>query len=172
MADAIVSVVLEQLISIIAKETNQQDFKKDDDDNIITCKMHDIIHDFARFLVKNECSMMVTSSDGESSLNCFNKNARHLTLILDDDSSFPTNIGSIFKLRSLLVRWNGKDSSSISNCLPSLFTQLTCLRALDSFEGQSEDLMAAGIIDLTKNMDFIESWVYAILKEQLPEVLL
>ncbi|TXG68916.1 hypothetical protein EZV62_003851 [Acer yangbiense] len=83
------------------------DFKKDDDDNIITCKMHDIVHDFAQFLVKNECFMMLTSSGEESSLSGLYENVRHSKLILDDvEASFPTNICSMSKLRSLLVeRW-------------------------------------------------------------------
>ncbi|KAK2654736.1 hypothetical protein Ddye_014592 [Dipteronia dyeriana] len=141
MAQGYLSLKQNQELEIVGEESFDrlalcsffQDFKKDDDDNIITCKMHDIVHDFAQFLVKNECFTMGTSSDGESS--CSYENARHLKMTLEDErASFPTNIGSIFKLRSLLVRWECKDCSSISNCLPNLFKQLTCLRALELHE--------------------------------------
>ncbi|KAI9159658.1 hypothetical protein LWI28_000691 [Acer negundo] len=123
-------VVGEKYFDMLAMCSFFQDFKKDDDDNIITCKMHDIVHDFAQFLVKDECFTMGTSSDGESS--CSYGNARHLKMTLEDEeASFPINICSIFKIRSLIVRWKYNDSSSISNYLSNLFKQLTSLRALE-----------------------------------------
>ncbi|KAI9162059.1 hypothetical protein LWI28_023389 [Acer negundo] len=104
-------IVGEEYFDMLAMCSFFQDFEKDNDDNILKCKMHDIVHDFAQFLVKNECFTMGTSSDGESS--CSYENARHLKMTLEDDqASFPTIICSIFKIRSLIVWWKYNDSSS------------------------------------------------------------
>ncbi|KAK2654710.1 hypothetical protein Ddye_014566 [Dipteronia dyeriana] len=133
-------IVGEEYFNMLAMCSFFQDFKKDDDDNIIKCKMHDIVHDFAQFLVKNECFTMGTSSDEDSS--CSYVNARHLKMTLEDEkASFPTNICSIFKIRSLIVRWKYNESSSISICLSNLFKQLTSLRALTLDEVFEENLI-------------------------------
>ncbi|KAK3219900.1 hypothetical protein Dsin_013870 [Dipteronia sinensis] len=133
-------IVGEEYFDMLAMCSFFQDFKKDDGDNIIKCKMHDIVHDFAQFLAKNECFMMGTGSDEESSYSF--ENARHLKMTLEDEqASFPTNLCSIFKIRSLIVRWKYNDSSSISNCLSNLFKQLTSLRALKLDEVFGENLI-------------------------------
>ncbi|KAI9160156.1 hypothetical protein LWI28_005629 [Acer negundo] len=109
-------VVGEEYFDMLAMCSFFLDFIKDDGDNIIACKMHDIVHDFAQFLVKNECFTMGTSSDGESS--CSYGNAHHLKMTLEDEqASFPTNI---FKLRSLFVEWSFEDSSSLDYLRGSL----------------------------------------------------
>jgi hypothetical protein len=54
-----------------------QDFEKDEDDGQIRgCKMHDIVHDFAQLMTKNEC--FTINSDTKLGLDY--KNARHLRL--------------------------------------------------------------------------------------------
>ncbi|KAL0414690.1 UNVERIFIED_CONTAM: putative disease resistance protein RGA3 [Sesamum radiatum] len=59
-----------------------QDFTKDEAGNnrIVTCKMHDIVHDFAQFLTKNEC-LIVERVDAGANQVVPAQNARHLTLL-------------------------------------------------------------------------------------------
>ncbi|XP_034680886.1 disease resistance protein RGA2-like [Vitis riparia] len=49
-----------------------QGFEKDDDGNIIGCKMHDIVHDFAQFLTQNEYFIVEVDNQRDSSyhLSC------------------------------------------------------------------------------------------------------
>ncbi|XP_019190017.1 PREDICTED: putative disease resistance protein RGA3 [Ipomoea nil] len=53
-----------------------QDFTKDDEDSniIIFCKMHDIVHDFAEFLTKNECYSISQHEDKKKI-----ENLRHIS---------------------------------------------------------------------------------------------
>ncbi|KAK2654702.1 hypothetical protein Ddye_014558 [Dipteronia dyeriana] len=105
-----------------------QDFQKDSDGNVRACKMHDIVHDFAQFLIKRECFILEINSLEEPSPNSYEK-VCHLMLILGNkDASFAANICSVQQLCSLLVAFN---SASVCNVLPKLFEQLTCLRALN-----------------------------------------
>ncbi|KAF9610769.1 hypothetical protein IFM89_024625 [Coptis chinensis] len=91
-----------------------QDFKKDDDGNIVECKMHDLIHDFAEFLTKTDFSVLVNNEKISS------HKIRHLAV---DDEENPS-IYEAKKLRTLLV---GKTSKSV----PFALHKLTCLRTLD-----------------------------------------
>ncbi|XP_050209247.1 disease resistance protein RGA2-like [Mercurialis annua] len=59
-----------------------QDFEKDiDDPRKITCKMHEIVHDFAQFLTKNECLILDADERHISRLDLSHQRIRHLTLI-------------------------------------------------------------------------------------------
>ena len=62
-------------------------------------KMHDIVHDFAQSITKNEC--FIISSDIESKLD-FNS-ARHLGLEIRNVSQFPSYIDSAKNLRTLII---------------------------------------------------------------------
>uniref|UniRef100_A0A7N2L613 Uncharacterized protein n=1 Tax=Quercus lobata TaxID=97700 RepID=A0A7N2L613_QUELO len=62
-------------------------------------KMHDIVHDFAQSITKNEC--LIISSDIESKLD-FNS-ARHLGLEIRNVSQFPLSIDSAKNLRTLII---------------------------------------------------------------------
>ena len=79
-----------------------QDFKKDDndDDKIIGCKMHDMVHDFAQFMSTNEC----VTIDGDKELGTDCKSAHHLTLELKEETQFPVSIYSAKNLRTLFLR--------------------------------------------------------------------
>ena len=68
-----------------------QDFIKDEeDDKIIRCKMHDVVHDFAQLMVKNEC--VTINSDIE--LGSDYRNARHLYLEIPKGVQFCESIYS------------------------------------------------------------------------------
>ncbi|RVW64723.1 putative disease resistance protein RGA4 [Vitis vinifera] len=102
-----------------------QDFEKDGDDNIIRCKMHDIVHSFAQFLTKNECCIM--NEEGRTKTS-FQK-IRHATLIGQQRHPNFVSTYKMKNLRTLLLEF--AVVSSIDEALPNLFQHLTCLRVLD-----------------------------------------
>ncbi|POO01574.1 hypothetical protein TorRG33x02_023510, partial [Trema orientale] len=106
-----------------------QNLEKDHwNDNIRGCKMHDIVHDFAQFLSKNECVTMEVDIVAEK-LKPLDEKARHLTLMVGSDTEYPAldyNKLNEKNLRSLYVVSN-TITSSVDG---SLFLQLTCLRTL------------------------------------------
>jgi hypothetical protein len=57
---------------------------------IIKCKMHDIVHDFAQLMTKNEC--FTINSDIE--LGSDYRNAHHLHLEIPEQAQFPVFIYS------------------------------------------------------------------------------
>ncbi|XWS16365.1 hypothetical protein CRYUN_Cryun34aG0079500 [Craigia yunnanensis] len=108
-----------------------QDFKRFELDSGITeCKMHDIIHDFAQLLMKDECLILVNNGFKELRVDSYEK-ARHVTLIRKEAVPTDPNIYYFKKLRSLLVDSSNHDTSSLSTSLPQLFDQLACLRTLN-----------------------------------------
>nr|XP_023875188.1 putative disease resistance RPP13-like protein 1 [Quercus suber] len=74
------------------------------DDKIRICKMHDIVHDFAQLMSKNECFTINSDIKLDSAkkedieLGLDFKNARHLWLEISD---FPRGIGRLISLRTL-----------------------------------------------------------------------
>ncbi|KAL5822592.1 hypothetical protein ACOSQ4_020492 [Xanthoceras sorbifolium] len=115
-----------------------QDFEKSEYDGSITkFKLHDIVHDCAQYLTKNECYTI--ESEGLPSVSFYRK-ARHSMIVLERDTSFPFSIFNENSLRTLVVDSRGwyrcMDVSDVSR----LFNRLTCLRALDSSFNSIEDL--------------------------------
>ncbi|KAL4636450.1 hypothetical protein ACB092_03G009400 [Castanea dentata] len=103
-----------------------QDFEKDEDEaNIKNCKMHDIVHDFAQLMSKNEC--FIINFDMELASNY--KNARHLRLeynIYSETPIKPQFLESIYCAQNLrtLYLLNGSDELFTS------YQHFRCLRAL------------------------------------------
>ncbi|KAL5755915.1 hypothetical protein ACOSQ2_020661 [Xanthoceras sorbifolium] len=93
-----------------------QEFEKDDDGSIMRCKMHDIVHDVAQFLSKNECCMIEDKDLREGKMNALCEKARQLMLVVTGGYTIPTSICN-FKKRDVKV-------------LPKLFDELACLKAL------------------------------------------
>ncbi|KAL6297644.1 hypothetical protein ACE6H2_005786 [Prunus campanulata] len=103
-----------------------QDFDKDIvGDDIVGCKMHDIVHDFVQFLTKNECFIMeVVESCKEKNMVVYDK-VRHLNIMSTYNDSFPDSIYNCKELRTLVI------STSKLPPLPSdLFSLLKSLRTL------------------------------------------
>ncbi|KAF3451313.1 hypothetical protein FNV43_RR07408 [Rhamnella rubrinervis] len=74
----------------------------DDDGRIVGFKMHDILHDLAQFLTKNECSTM--KMDKENTQPHIVEKVRHLTLLYTAHGvEFPTSMLNEGNLHSLLV---------------------------------------------------------------------
>ncbi|KAF6164875.1 hypothetical protein GIB67_017078 [Kingdonia uniflora] len=89
-----------------------QDFVRDDEGNIISCKMHDIVHNLVQILTQNECLFMKNNEFKGSKV-------RHLTAWEFRDAN---SICSANNMRTL--RTNAK-------YIVGLFHQIACLRALD-----------------------------------------
>jgi hypothetical protein len=95
-----------------------QDFEKDEDDGQIRgCKMHDIVHDFAHLMTKNEC--FTINSDMKLGLDY--KNARHLCFESTKYGEFPVSIYNAKNLRTLVIKSLWDDN---------LFQHFRCLRSL------------------------------------------
>ncbi|KAI9161379.1 hypothetical protein LWI28_016814 [Acer negundo] len=108
-----------------------QEFEKDDDGSIIRCKMHDIVHDVAQYLSKNECCMIeVQDAFREESMNALCEKARHLRLMVRGSDTFPISICNFKKLRSLLIKVDYVVSKLTGKVIQKLFDELTCLKAL------------------------------------------
>ncbi|XP_062109180.1 putative disease resistance protein RGA3 [Humulus lupulus] len=103
-----------------------QDFKTDEEENIIRCKMHHIVHDFVLFLTKNDCfnSVIITKND-EMNLLC--AKVFHCTLLLESEEHVvPSSLYSKKNLRTLSIV--GKHESGSIRW--DLLLKLTCLRTL------------------------------------------
>ncbi|KAF3450795.1 hypothetical protein FNV43_RR06884 [Rhamnella rubrinervis] len=103
-----------------------QDFIKDEDGNILKCKMHDIMHDFAQDLTRNEFSITEIKGFELEERGGSIKNARHLTLMLEPDAHIPVSTLKRKNLHTLLV--SGSNIAAIS---PDHFQHLTRLRTLN-----------------------------------------
>ncbi|XP_034928177.2 putative disease resistance protein RGA3 [Populus alba] len=108
-----------------------QDFEKDKGDgSIYACKMHDMVHDLAQNLTKNECFSVDIDGVSESKIDSFSRDARHSMVVFRnyETDPLPATIHSLKKLRSLIV--DGPRSSSMNADLSKLIANLSCLRTL------------------------------------------
>ncbi|KAH9648474.1 hypothetical protein KPL70_025596 [Citrus sinensis] len=122
-------IIGQEYFDCLATRSFFQDFVHDDEGTVIGCKMHDIVHDFARYLTKNEyLSIEVDGSEvSQSLINTCQEELRHSILFLGYNASLPVCIYNAKKLRSLLIYSSLYDLSAV---LRYFFDQLTCLRAL------------------------------------------
>ncbi|KAH9689183.1 hypothetical protein KPL70_015409 [Citrus sinensis] len=123
----------EEYFNILASSSFFQEFETDVDGKVYKCKMHDLVHDLAQFICRNECLTVKNPGGEESIMSSFEqKKVLHLMLTIDWGTSVPiaiwNNVKRMRRLRSLLVE--GGDYSWSSKVLPQLFDKLTCLRAL------------------------------------------
>nr|GME00994.1 putative disease resistance protein RGA3 [Ipomoea batatas] len=100
-----------------------QDFKKGgmDSNIIISCKMHDIVHDFAEFLTKNECCS-VDLKENKVKI----ENLRHLSW---QKTGRPMDLASICDVLGKLRSFFAKDLSP-GQLPPNMFNHLKSVRVL------------------------------------------
>ncbi|XP_050289395.1 putative disease resistance protein RGA3 [Quercus robur] len=110
----------EEYFQKLAMRSFFQDFGENEiDGRIESCKMHDIVHDFAQTMTKDVCFTI----EGDKEVKIDFKRARQLSLIVE--GTFPESVYEAKNLRFLnLKSW----SSQIVQ--PKLLDNLTCLRTL------------------------------------------
>ncbi|KDO39012.1 hypothetical protein CISIN_1g044935mg, partial [Citrus sinensis] len=124
---------LNEYFNILASSSFFQEFNADGDGEVYMCKMHDLVHDLAQFIWRNECLTVKIPGGEESIMSSFEqKKVLHLMLTIDEGTSVPisiwNNVKRMRRLRSLSVE--GGEYSWSSKVLPQLFDKLTCLRAI------------------------------------------
>ncbi|KAL6334764.1 hypothetical protein AAG906_021423 [Vitis piasezkii] len=92
-----------------------QDFEKDDEGNIIGCKMHDI----------NECFIVEVDNQEMESVNLSFKKIRHTTLVVRESTPNFVSTYNMKNLRTLLAQ------QAFNSRILEALGHLTCLRALD-----------------------------------------
>ena len=116
-----------------------QEAREDSFGNIISFKMHDLIHDLAQSISRIECTYI------DSNIENVNENVRHLSNA--SHNVLKKDLSSLFKakkIRTLILRIDltafkmyqardlGEEESSCQkSTLEKLFSSLRCLRALD-----------------------------------------
>ncbi|XP_031260887.1 disease resistance protein RGA2-like [Pistacia vera] len=127
----VMEIVGKEYFDYLASRSFFQEFKKDDHNNIVRCKMHDLVHEFAQFLTKNECLHIEINGLKEPIINpSYHEQVCHLMITLDEGTSFPDFICSLKKMRSFIHNYQDSKTSMPSNILPKLFGDLTSLKTL------------------------------------------
>ncbi|XP_042489022.1 putative disease resistance protein RGA3 [Macadamia integrifolia] len=94
--------------------------------------MHDLVHNFAKSLVENEC-FTFTTKDTIAQESSFSR-ARHLSLLTEEISMIPSSLYKMKNLRTLIIY------GQIPIVSFELFGHLTCLRTLDLGGAYLEEL--------------------------------
>ncbi|XP_050278693.1 putative disease resistance protein RGA3 [Quercus robur] len=119
--------IAEEYFEKLAMRSFFQDFRNDEDNDgkIISCKMHDIVHDFAQFMSKNES--FVIDSDKKLEIDC--QIARHLHLEISKEMQHLESIYHAKSLRSLFLLSHDMDYE-FEMLLSNSFHHFKCLRTL------------------------------------------
>ncbi|XP_061952681.1 putative disease resistance protein RGA4 [Populus nigra] len=117
----------ERYFHVLAARSFFQDFETDIFEGM-KFKMHDIVHDFAQYMTKNECLTVDVNTLGEATVETSIERVRHLSMMLSEETSFPKSIHKAKGLRSLLIHTG---DPSLLAALPDVFKQLTCIRSLN-----------------------------------------
>ncbi|XVF79236.1 hypothetical protein PTKIN_Ptkin14bG0204600 [Pterospermum kingtungense] len=117
-----------------------QDFERNKDGKIVACKMHDIVHDFAQYLLNHECVILKTDAANEPRIKLEFVKVRHSFMVLVRNSRFPSSIYGMTKLRGLQIESRNTNGLVMDLALPRICNQLTCLRSLGLSEGSFGEL--------------------------------
>ncbi|KAH9750771.1 hypothetical protein KPL71_014007 [Citrus sinensis] len=145
----------EEYFGILASRSFFQEFRKSYDNRIIACKMHDMVHDFARFVSQNECfSMAINGSEEPNATNSLAEKVRHLMLISSKGASLPVSTLRVKRMRTLLINDSRSDHSLLNG-----IGRLTGLRTLDEFHvsgGGGVDGRKACRLESLKNLEHLQ----------------
>ena len=169
-------VIAEEYFEKLAMLSFFQDFEKDEDNDgkIIGCKMHDIVHDFAQFMSKNE-SLQI-DCDKKLEIDC--QNARHLHLEISKEMQRLNSIYDAKCLRTLFLLFNDMDfhakhlrsvlriyhvmDSEFVMLLLNSFHHFTCLRTLildcpiKKLPDAVENLIHLRFLFISENVEIVE----------------
>ncbi|GLU07676.1 hypothetical protein SLE2022_246240 [Rubroshorea leprosula] len=117
-------------ISYLAARSFFQDFLMDKDGLKSTWKMHDIMHDFARFLMINDGIVIeVMNPGGNSMIDLSFRNARYLTARIAEGHCLSTSIYGAEMLRSLMII--SGENAVTNEVMQIIFNQAKRLRMVD-----------------------------------------
>ncbi|PRQ51031.1 putative P-loop containing nucleoside triphosphate hydrolase, leucine-rich repeat domain, L [Rosa chinensis] len=112
-----------------------QDFELDDKGNIKSCKMHDIVHEFVKFLARNE-SLIIEADGANRSTELSTDKVCHLSLVsVEGRISVPISFHKCTNLRTLTTY-----NSGITTIGGDLVLQLKCLRTLNLSDSEVHEL--------------------------------
>ncbi|KAL5729069.1 hypothetical protein ACHQM5_002071 [Ranunculus cassubicifolius] len=101
----------------------------------ITCKMHDLVREFAQFLAKTECFSLEKKGAEFNSNKVRHIRANAMGIWLKNPGIYEGK-----KLRTLIVGWSSRSSPISKANLFKLFHQMKCLRALDLSSSRIKEL--------------------------------
>ncbi|GMI79606.1 hypothetical protein like AT3G14470 [Hibiscus trionum] len=149
-------VVGEEYFNYLASHSLFQDFERDDSGSIKSCKMHDIVYDFVKFLVKDEISYKGDCSDLTSEV------VRHLAFPLVSIDSIKSRMHFMEKRRSLVVDLVVHESGRFvinDEDYVNLIAEAKCLRLLEIpgyrikwFSKKIQNLIHLRYLDLSISM--------------------
>uniref|UniRef100_A0A6N2MJU1 NB-ARC domain-containing protein n=1 Tax=Salix viminalis TaxID=40686 RepID=A0A6N2MJU1_SALVM len=130
-------IVGEDCFQVLAARSFFQDIQNDGREDL-RFKMHDIVHDFAQYMTKNECLILDDNNFEEVSVETSIARVRHLSMMLSRETTFPPSIQRAKGLRSLLIDNSG--DPSLGAALPDVIKQLTCIRSLNLSQSSIEEI--------------------------------
>lgn len=149
------------LDTLIMRSFFQYGKKDKEGDVVVRFKMHDMVHDFARYLTKNECFIMEANGGAERGVDSTWQNLRHLTIVRGDEAKLPVPPDNTERLHTFWVQ-SFYDSPPIviqNNSAPTaLFHHLKYLKVLDlsrnrltELPGEVGQLMNLRYLNLSHN---------------------
>ncbi|GKV50634.1 hypothetical protein SLEP1_g57335 [Rubroshorea leprosula] len=119
-----------EYISYLAAHSFFQDFLMDEDGLKSTWKMHDIMHDFSRFLmINNGIVIEVMNPRGNSMIDLSSTKARYLIALIPEGCCLPTSIYGAEKLHSLVII--SGENAITNEAVQIIFNQAKRLRLVD-----------------------------------------
>ncbi|XP_022774351.1 putative disease resistance protein RGA3 [Durio zibethinus] len=118
-----------EYFNYLASRSFFQDYEKDEDGNVIECKMHDMVHDFVQYLTDEEIVAVEFDNSETVRLDLSSKKTHHLRVKISKEDQFPVSIKGIENLRSLLA--GGQQCDVTGEALAAFFKGAKCLRLFE-----------------------------------------